>query len=135
MAVKRYLGGCLCGAIRFEVTGSALNPHTCSCKMCQRHTGALTVCWVEFPREAVAWTGTGGPPATYRSSDFSSRAFCPTCGSTLGALDDEPVAALSIGAFDKPTAKELRPTAHSYRGKRPRWWRVEVTGDDHEASA
>jgi hypothetical protein len=135
VAVKRHLGGCLCGAVRFEATGPALKPHTCSCKTCQRHTGALTACWVEFPREAVVWTGTGGRPATYRSSDFSSRAFCPACGSTLGAIDDKPVVALLLGAFDKPAAKELRPTAHSYRGGRPRWWRVEVVGDDPEASA
>ena len=43
-----YRGGCLCGAIRFEATGAAEKPHTCSCKFCQRHTGALTASWVEF---------------------------------------------------------------------------------------
>lgn len=124
----QYRGGCLCGDVRFEATGTALNPHTCSCRMCQRHTGALTVCWVEFPREAIAWTGPAGPPATFRSSAGSSRAFCRTCGSTLGAIDDKPTVALLLGAFDKPTARGLRPTDHSYRGGRPRWWHVDIEG-------
>ncbi len=123
---KTYLGGCLCGHIRFEASGSAEKPHTCSCKMCQRHSGALTTTWVEFPKASVKWVGPGGAPATYGSSDYSSRAFCKKCGSTLGALDDNPVVALVLGVFDKPNAKELKPTYHSYKGGRPKWWHVDI---------
>jgi hypothetical protein len=127
---KTHLGGCLCGSIRFEATGPADFPHTCSCKMCQRHSGAPTVAWVEFPNEAVAWTGPGGRPATYRSSPGSSRAFCPTCGSTLGAIDDKPITALVLGVFDSPNRKELVPQSHSYRSARPSWWQVSIKGED-----
>jgi hypothetical protein len=121
-----YKGGCLCESVRFEATGPALKPHTCSCKMCQRHCGSLTTTWVEFPAASVVWTGEGGMPATYRSSDYSSRAFCPTCGSTLGAIDDAPTIALVLGAFDKADRPELAPKAHSFKGGRPKWWHVEV---------
>lgn len=121
---KPYTGGCLCGAIRFEAAPPAEFPHTCSCTMCQRHSGALTIPWVEFPAEAVRWTGPGGAPATWRSSDKTSRAFCPTCGSTIGAIDDAPVIALTLGVFDQPGAAALRPISHSYRSKHPRWWLV-----------
>lgn len=121
-----YTGGCLCGAVRFEVNASALNPHTCSCKMCQRHSGALTTAWVEFPEESVAWTGSKGKPETFRTSDYSSRAFCPRCGSTLGAIDDEPVVALLLGAFDDVKGEELIPKSHSYSECRPSWWHIET---------
>ncbi|MEM7598932.1 MAG: GFA family protein [Pseudomonadota bacterium] len=123
---KFYTGGCLCGDIRFEAAGPAEFPHTCSCTMCQRHSGALTVAWVEFPKDAVTWTGPGGAPTLYRSSEKSSRAFCPKCGSTIGAVDDAPVVALVLGIFDKPGAASLRPTSHSYRSKRPKWWHVDT---------
>jgi len=119
-------GGCLCGHIRFEAAAPPENPHSCSCTMCQRHSGAPTLAWVEFPAEAITWTGPGGAPATWRSSDISSRAFCPQCGSTLGAIDDAPVIALTTGSFDKPDAAVLRPTAHSYRSKRPCWWHTDI---------
>ncbi len=121
-----YSGGCLCGWVRFEATGPAEKPHTCSCKMCQRHTGALTAAWVEFPRDSVKWAGPGGKPTTHRSSDFSSRAFCSKCGSSIGAIDDKPVVALLLGGFDKTNRKELMPTYHSYRGGRPKWWHIEA---------
>lgn len=124
--MQTYHGSCLCGAVRFEATGVPGNPHTCSCDICRRHTGAATVCWVEFPSDAVRWTGPGGEPATYRSSDYSSRAFCPVCGTSLGAIDDAPVVALLQGAFDKADAPELRPLSHSFEDERPRWWHVEI---------
>lgn len=127
MAIKKYAGGCLCGDIRFEARAPAEKPHTCSCRMCQRHSGSLTLAWVEFPRESVSWTGPGGHPATYRSSDYSSRAFCARCGSTLGAIDDQPTVALVLGVFDKPKAAELMPAYHSFRTGRPKWWCLETS--------
>ena len=123
---KTYLGGCLCGDIRFEALGPVEKPHTCSCKMCQRHSGALTTTWVEFPKSSVKWIGPGGTPATYRSSDYSNRSFCAKCGSTLGAIDNNPVVAMVLGVFDSANRKELRPTYHSYKGGRPKWWHVDT---------
>ncbi|MDP9837954.1 hypothetical protein J2T09_002714 [Neorhizobium huautlense] len=116
-----HTGGCLCGDIRFEATGPADNPHNCSCKFCQRHTGALTAAWVEFSRDNVRWVGPGGAPATYRSSEISSRAFCPTCGSSLGAIDDAPTIALLVGTFDQIDSPELIPDHHSFEDGKPDW--------------
>jgi hypothetical protein len=124
--LKTCEGGCLCGNIRFSALGPAQKPHTCSCKICQRHSGALTTAWVEFPRGSITWNGPGGMPATWRSSEWSSRAFCPVCGSTLGAIDDKPVVALVLGTFDSPNRKELTPTSHSFVSKRPKWWHVSI---------
>ncbi len=126
MGATEVEGGCLCGWIRFKARGKAGKPHTCSCRMCQRHTGALTATWVEYPRDDVDWVGPGGAPSTYRSSDWSSRAFCPRCGSSIGAIDDAPVVALLTGVFDRPGLAMLRPAYHSYRSQRPRWWCVEI---------
>jgi len=128
MGGKVLEGGCLCGNIRFKVSGAVEFPHTCSCRMCQRHTGSLTVAWVEVPRAAVEWTGPGGAPAVWRSSERSSRAFCPVCGSSIGAVDDAPVIALLTGVFDKPHLAPLKPQSHSYKGGRPAWWKPEITG-------
>jgi hypothetical protein len=93
--------------------------------MCQRHTGSLTATWVEFPKDSVSWVGPGGEPATYPSSEKSSRAFCPICGGSIGAIDQAPVIALLTGTFDQPHLKELKPVSHSYKGSRPKWWLAE----------
>ena len=126
MKSKVFEGGCLCGNIRFSAKGPALKPHTCSCRQCQRHSGSLTQAWVEFPKENVTWLGTDGEPSIWRSSDYSTRAFCANCGSTIGAIDDDPTIAIVLGVFDSPNLKALAPKSHSYISKRPKWWKVEV---------
>lgn len=115
-------GGCLCGHIRFTATGSPIHPHSCSCRMCQRHSGAPTLVWVTYPADAVVRDGPGGAPALWRSSGISQRAFCPLCGSTLGAADDAPTVGLVTGVFDWPSLQALAPVSHSHRSARPRWW-------------
>src|SRR5690349_13758256 len=75
-AMTAYRGGCLCGSIRYEATGQPDFPHLCSCRMCQTWSGALTIAWVAFPRENLAWTGPGGAPRMYRSSEMVERGFC-----------------------------------------------------------
>jgi hypothetical protein len=97
--------------------------------MCRRHTGSPTAVWVEFGRDRVAWTGPGGAPAIYRSSDASCRAFCPACGSSIGMIDDAPVVALLVGAFDRPNARELAPMSHSFKTGRPRWWHIGIAAE------
>lgn len=125
-----YGGGCLCGWIRYEAIGPANNPHTCSCRQCQQHTGALTAAWVEFPRGSVHWNGPGGTPSTFRSSEMTSRAFCPKCGSSIGAIDAEPTIELLIGSFDEADQAALRPKFHSFEDRQPRWWHVDTGPED-----
>jgi hypothetical protein len=36
-------GGCLCGAVRFQVTTEPLDAYYCHCRMCQR-TGGAPLC-------------------------------------------------------------------------------------------
>ncbi|HHQ6613794.1 TPA: GFA family protein [Serratia fonticola] len=119
---KIFSGGCLCGFIRFEATKPS-NSHMCSCNLCQKHTGSQTVVWIEFSSKDVQWVGEGHYPATYRSSEFSSRAFCSRCGSSIGAIDDAPTVALLTGVFDTPNDLDLKPGAHSFEDMTPEWWR------------
>ncbi|MDM7849610.1 GFA family protein [Pseudochrobactrum kiredjianiae] len=122
--MKTYSGGCLCGSIRFEAQSDPLKlkPHSCCCKNCQQHTGALTAVWVEFAAQAVRWTGEGGEPASYRSSHYSKRAFCSACGSSIGAIDDEPVIALLLGCIDDNNQPEFAPEYTSFEDMKPDWW-------------
>ena len=91
-------GHCLCGAVTITVAGDH-DPRVgaCHCRMCQRWTGGLFVC---FRAEAAAVTVTG-EVARYRSSPFAERAFCPRCGSHLWFND--------VVAGGEPEHCELMP--------------------------
>lgn len=115
-------GGCLCGFISF----TAVNPsssHSCSCDICQKHSGCQTTVWLEFHSDDVEWTGEGGVPSLFRSSASSSRAFCGRCGTSVGAIDDSPVIALLSGIFDHNERDLFSPQSHSFEDMKPEWWR------------
>lgn len=128
-------GGCLCGHIRFSAGGAPSFPHLCSCRMCQRWSGAPTVAWVEFPLAELSWNGPGGAPTLHRSSAKSQRGFCPKCGGTLCALDDGyDKASLTIACFDDPNGFTLGKQ-HSFSEMAPGWWKVEIARPKAKAKA
>ncbi|GAA0345391.1 GFA family protein [Morganella psychrotolerans] len=129
MTTEIITGGCLCGNIRYRAQHPR-DPHTCSCTMCRKHTGALTALWVEFDSKNVTWDGEGGMPSLFRSSESTCRAFCPQCGSSVGAVDDAPVIALLVGGFDNPGRDYCIPEYHSFTDELPEW---AAHPQDHDA--
>ena len=73
-------GGCLCGRLRYTVSAEPSNPHYCSCRQCQRWSGAPVVAWIDAPLSA---TRIDGALSWHRSSERAQRGFCPSCGSTI----------------------------------------------------
>lgn len=77
-------GGCLCGAVRFEVAGEPAFGARCYCKDCQKETGSGHSVLIGFPDSAVAVSGgTARFERTGDSGRSVARTFCPSCGTTL----------------------------------------------------
>jgi len=74
-------GGCLCGAIRYRVTGNAVAKTLCHCRSCRMACGAPSLAWAIFRCEQVMWLL--GAPQEYRSSPPALRGFCGHCGTSL----------------------------------------------------
>lgn len=102
-------GSCLCGAVRFEVTGTLPPPDACHCSRCRKHSGHFFAS-TDVPRGAVTLHGAENL-TWYRSSDAVRRGFCSTCGASLffDPLDraKHDWIAIAMGAFDTPTATAL----------------------------
>src|SRR5262249_8230713 len=45
-------GGCLCGAVRYEIRGKPREVSHCHCATCRRAAGAPVVTWATYRREA-----------------------------------------------------------------------------------
>ncbi len=77
-------GGCLCGNVRYEVTGEPMFAGKCYCDDCHKEsgTGHITIIavagdTVKVTGETKSYTQSGG------SGSPVTRAFCPKCGTTL----------------------------------------------------
>jgi hypothetical protein len=79
-------GGCLCGAIRFEIDrAGVVSASHCHCTDCQKSTGSAFASFAIVGEAALS--ATGGEPRGFRVEGKSgkgvTRYFCPECGSPL----------------------------------------------------
>lgn len=115
-------GGCLCGAVRYEIDGDTIFTGHCHCRDCQKATGTGHVSVMGLPRQAVAITGqTRGFTVIGESGQAYTRNFCPTCGSLVfGEAEGMPgMINVTAGTLDDPSAFE--PQLVIFTRSRPAW--------------
>ena len=116
-------GGCLCGAVAYEVRGPLRQVIACHCTQCRRTSGHF-VAATQARRDDLALTSAEGLQ-WYASSDAAERGFCRHCGSSLfWRRLGEPLVSIMAGTLDQPTG--LRIVEHIYR---------ESAGDYYEVPA
>jgi hypothetical protein len=100
-------GGCLCGDIRYRVSGDPTGTFVCHCTFCQRASGSAFQIPVYFPKENVEFIG--GPINTYdhRFKDHGRTLrmqFCPRCSTKVGwTIERDPgLQGICGGTFDDP---------------------------------
>jgi len=120
-----YSGSCLCGQTTYIAKSEPINPHLCSCTMCQKSSGAPTVAWVAFSLKTFQWS-TGNHLGLYQSSEKTQRCFCKKCGSFLGAIDDgcEDIS-ITLASLESPNSV-VPGEQHSYKEEAPSWWKVDI---------
>ncbi len=100
-------GGCLCGAVRYEVARPLRDVILCHCAMCRKshgHVGAYTAA----PKAALRLTESRGLK-WYVSSPLARRGFCSECGGTLfWEAADRDTISIAAGTLDGATG--LRTT-------------------------
>lgn len=108
----RATGGCLCGAVRYELSGPLRKVVYCHCEQCRKTSGhfvAATACQpehFELTEDAgLQW---------YRSSSEAQRGFCKTCGSSLlWKPEHGKYIGIMAGAIDAPTGLTSREHIHT----------------------
>jgi hypothetical protein len=95
-------GGCLCGAVRYRVSGKAVATTLCHCRSCRRASGGTNVAWAVFDKSAFEWTS--GQPDAYSSSAGINWLHCGTCGSLVGYTRSSRPEHMDIttGTLDQP---------------------------------
>jgi hypothetical protein len=114
----RLAGGCLCGAVRYLVSGAPREVVNCHCRRCQRASGAAFVTWATVPAESFGYSH--GKPASFSSSAVGTREFCGACGTQLVFRDFEGgTLDVSLCSLDDPDA--FAPQANTWVGTRRPW--------------
>ena len=110
-AVEARRGGCLCGAVRYEVRGAPKVVGLCHCGDCRKATGGFVMPFADWPLAALTFSG--------QLSTFNGRSFCPTCGSRVLHLNPHHVEII-LGTLDEAPF-DLRPTREIWTIRRQPW--------------
>lgn len=112
-------GGCLCGAVRYEVSGQLLFGANCYCSDCRKITSSHSAV-LGVPEATVAVTGeTRAFTSTSDSGNPVTRVFCPTCGTGVFSKGRPGVLIVKAGTLDDP--EQFKPMVSVYTSSAPSW--------------
>src|SRR5271154_4295241 len=78
---KRYTGGCLCGAVRYEAVGEPEYAGYCYCADCRKASGSGFIPFIGFSRDALSFSGSSREFRTKAANGGDAvRNSCPICG-------------------------------------------------------
>lgn len=118
--MSKYLGSCLCGEVRFEISGEFDRFFLCHCQYCQKDTGSAHAANL-FSRSAqLTWlSGAEAVTAFTLGGTRHSKCFCKVCGSALPNTLSEDLLVVPAGCLD--TDVDTTPTAHLFTASKARW--------------
>ncbi len=115
-------GGCMCEAVRYEVSEAPPGFGVCHCKRCQRRTGTASSMSAPLAPGSLTITQGEGSIHWYDPGDGGwIKGFCGECGSALFTCrpgTDVP-AAVRMGTFDEDFG--VQPAFHQFTDYAPSW--------------
>jgi hypothetical protein len=118
----RVTGGCLCGALRYEVSGEPLFAGLCFCEDCRKASGSGFIPFMGVAGSTLTLTGES------RSSEVkafrggvATRNHCSRCGGLVfgGVRDESDSFTIYAGSLDDPS--QFRPQIAIFASRRPDW--------------
>jgi hypothetical protein len=120
--LKRYTGGCLCGALRYDARGEPTNTGHCYCADCRKASGSGFIPFMGFRSSAVCFTGQSRTFAWKAASGRDAvRNYCPICSSLVfgGRVGQDLNHTIYAGSLDDSSA--FRPKIAIFTRGRPDW--------------
>lgn len=115
-------GGCLCGAVRFELSEPATAAGYCHCTRCQGRTGSGSSAQARIDGRTFRLLGGEGSLKAWRHPDGGfEKAFCHECGAHLFSRnpDDPRQMSVRMSAFDGDPG--VRPSWRTHVGAAAPW--------------
>ena len=125
-------GGCLCGAVRYEVRGTLRDVVNCHCTMCQRLHGSFGP-HSKAQKSNIFITKSDGL-TWYKSSDIARRGFCCRCGTSLfWDPFNQDASGIIAGTIDAPTG--LKTIGHIFVSEKSDFYEIADSAPQYEGSS
>ncbi len=114
-------GGCLCGAVKYQINQAPTEFYFCHCKQCQKVTGSSFAANMIAKPEDIEWL-LGEDILTHfeHPSRAFSKTFCSRCGSGLPHVNKSGTS-LVIPAGSLDQAPPISPQANIFVAEQAIW--------------
>lgn len=123
--MSTLIGGCVCGAIRYECTGEPALAFNCHCRDCQHVSGGAYAPVLYFPAGAFALTK--GELRRYATKSMRGgenlRGFCGECGTRITGAESERGIGILVSTLDDPSG--FRPQFDIHVAEAQPWVRLD----------
>ena len=125
-------GSCLCGGVRYEISGELSPAVYCHCVQCRKASGASFTTNASLPADAFRFLSGESLVGEFESSPGRFRRFCTRCGSPLVKryADKPDLLRLRLGTLD--TDPGVAVAAHIFVRSKAPWIQIADDIPQHE---
>lgn len=118
---SKISGSCLCGTVRFDISGAFDSFFLCHCSRCRKGSGTAHGANLFAADASLHWVAGEAEVKFFRlPGTRHQRSFCVECGSALPDVQmDGALLKVPAGCLDGPV--KIRPTAHICCSSRADW--------------
>ncbi len=123
MTQTNVQGSCLCGAVKYEVSGEAVRFSHCHCQRCRKATGTgHATNLLVAPVTSIQWLQGEDMLLKYKVPEAERfyNCFCKQCGSPMPRTVPE-IDAVLIPAGSLDTEPPIKPQHHIFWDSRADW--------------
>ena len=120
-----YKGSCLCGKVRFEITGEIQNIIYCHCSQCRKAQGSAFATNGNVDLEKFKFVSGENELTGYKSTPGQTKYFCKYCGSPIISKNHSSPdkVRVRLGTIESDIME--RPTAHIFVKSKANWEKIE----------
>ncbi|MBY8244250.1 GFA family protein [Vibrio fluvialis] len=118
---SKHQGSCLCGEVKYELSGDFQSFFLCHCTRCQKDTGSAHAANLFAQGNTLTWLQGESHVKTYQHPNSRhTKSFCQKCGSALPSIAKSiNHVVVPAGSLDSPIS--IEPTAKIYVSRRASW--------------
>lgn len=118
-------GSCLCGGVKYSITGPLTDARNCHCSICRKAHGAAFRTRASVQTEDFTLEAGEKLITFFESSPGTHRGFCGTCGSPIFSKFDMNPSQYGVpfGALDDDPG--VRPAVHVHVASKAPWHSID----------
>lgn len=117
-------GSCLCGNVKFQISGEPYSLSYCHCSRCRKAAGVFSAVLIGKSDDLVVTEGQDDIGKFKAGSDTKfERCFCKQCGTSLGDMNSGDIYVVAASALDDDP--KIKPSLHIHTASKPDWYEID----------